>query len=109
MKVVKVFEGQVAPRDVAEAVRRVFAAEPGAVAKVRYVFVEEGDERDKTFYFVRTECGDAIVVVDVDRKPVAVAPVDAPVAAVRKVARKITGKVQRVEVYAVDEDYVFGE
>jgi hypothetical protein len=109
VKVVKVFEGQVAPREVAEAVRQVFAAAPGAVAKVRFVWVEDGDERDKTFYFVRTRCGDAVVVVDEDRKPVAVAPVDAPVAAVRKVMRRFTEKVQRVEVVAVDEDYVFGE
>jgi hypothetical protein len=109
VKGVKVFEGQVASRDVAEAVRQVFAAAPGAVAKVRFVFADDDVERDRVFFFVRTECGDAVVVVDEDRKPVAVAPVDAPVAAVRKVARKITEKVQRVEVVAVDEDYVFGE
>jgi hypothetical protein len=109
VKVVGTFEGQVAPREVAEAVERVFAAAPDAVAKVRFVWAEDDVERDKTFFFVRTECGDAVVVVDEDRKPVAAAPVDAPVAAVRKVYRYVAEKVQRVEVYAVDEDYVFGE
>jgi hypothetical protein len=109
VKVVKVFEGQVAPRDVAEAVRQVFAAAPGAVAKVRFVFADDDVERDRAFFFVRTECGDAIVAVDEDRKPVAAAPADAPVAAVRKVFRYVAEKAARVEVYAVDEDYVFGE
>jgi hypothetical protein len=106
---VRVFEGQFTPRDVAEAVEQVFATAPTAVAKVRFVWVEDDVERDRVFFFVGTECGDAIVAVDVDRKPVAVAPVDAPVAAVRKIMRKFTEKPQRVEVYAVTAEYVFGE
>jgi hypothetical protein len=109
MKGVRVFEGQFTPRDIAEAIKQVFETKPGAVARVHYVFANDDGERDEVYYFVKTECGDAIVAVDVDRKPVAVAPVDAPVAAVRKIMRRFTEKVARVEVYAVTEDYVFGE
>jgi hypothetical protein len=85
-------------KDIAKVVGEIFAAGPDKVATIRIYFKSEDGEDYTTYYIVRTTSGDGIVAVNVDRQPVAIAPVNAPIAIIRKIFKQIKEKPEKIEV-----------
>jgi hypothetical protein len=116
MKARSVFGVPVSAREVAAAVAQamnvVSSRYKRFAACVRFYYPREDcEDFFEAYYFVRTATGDAVVAVDWNGRPVAVAQPGAVVAAVRAVfkyaERKRGEKPTKVEVFEVPEEVAF--